>query len=147
LLIKVSSFDAVMMGTECIMATLSGDPEPSIPPGFGPFVALALQGIQNNVKPGDAHSSSAQAAQCMEKDVEILEHGSAHGRSGTPASTSGTHSCRRSLRNRPPIDYSQFDLISDEESDVESAEKVSLVYPYFLYMCDYLNTYDMVLFS
>ncbi|CAD6241795.1 unnamed protein product [Miscanthus lutarioriparius] len=105
------------------MATLGGDSEPSIPPGFGPFVALALQGIQNNVKPGDAHSSSAQAAQCMEKDVEILEHSLAHGRSGTPASTSGSHSCRRSLRNRPPIDYSQFDIISDEESDVESAEK------------------------
>ncbi|AQK55600.1 Putative lysine-specific demethylase JMJ16 [Zea mays] len=112
-----------MMGTECIMATLGGDPEPSIPPGFGPFVALALQGIQNNAKSADAHSSSAQAAHCMEKDVEVLEHGSAHGWSDTPASTSGTHSCRRSLRNRPPIDYSQFDLISDEESDVESAEK------------------------
>jgi hypothetical protein len=117
-----------MMGTECIMATLGGDPEPSIPPGFGPFVALALQGIQNNAKSADAHSSSAQAAHCMEKDVEVLEHGSAHGWSDTPASTSGTHSCRRSLRNRPPIDYSQFDLISDEESDVESAEKVSFVY-------------------
>lgn len=110
------------------MATLSGDPEPSIPPGFGPFVALALQGIQNSVKPGDAHSCSSQVAQCTEKDVEVLEHSSAHGRSGTPASTSGSNSCRRSLRNRPPIDYRQFDLSSDEESDVESAEKVLLVY-------------------
>lgn len=110
------------------MATLGGDPEPSIPPGFGPFVALALQGIRDNVKSGDAHSSSAQAVQCKEKDVDIVEHGSANSRSGTPASTSGTHSCRRSLRNRPPIDYSQFDLIWDDESDVESAEKVSLVY-------------------
>lgn len=107
------------------MATLNEDPEPSFPPGFGPFVGLALRGIQNHVKPVDIHSSSVQALQCLEKGVNILEPSSAHCRSGTPASTSG--SCRKSLRNRPPIDYSLFDLTSDEESELESAEKVSLV--------------------
>ncbi|KAF8691686.1 hypothetical protein HU200_040072 [Digitaria exilis] len=106
------------MGTECIMATLNEDPEPSFPPGFGPF---ALRGIQNDVKPVDIHSSSMQALQCIEEDVNMLEPNSAHCRSGTPASTSG--SCRKSLRNRPPIDYSLFDLTSDDESGVESAEK------------------------
>nr|CAB3448280.1 unnamed protein product [Digitaria exilis] len=108
----------VTMGTECIMATLNEDPEPSFPPGFGPFV---LRSIQSDVKPVDIHSSSMQALQCIEEDANMLEPNSAHCRSGTPASTSG--SCRKSLRNRPPIDYSLFDLTSDDESGVESAEK------------------------
>ncbi|KAG2536839.1 lysine-specific demethylase JMJ703-like isoform X2 [Panicum virgatum] len=105
------------------MATVKEDPELSFPPGFGPFVGLALQGTQNNVKPGGTHSSSVQVAQSIEKDVKVLEPNSAHCRSGTPASTSGSHSCRKSLRNRPPIDYSIYDLTSDEESEIESAEK------------------------
>ncbi|XP_062220666.1 lysine-specific demethylase JMJ703-like [Phragmites australis] len=112
-----------MMGAECIMATLGEDPEPSIPPGFGPFNALALRGIQNNVEPADTHSSSVQVLQRIEKDVEILEPSLAYCRSGTPASTSGSYTCRKSLRNRPPIDYSRFDHISDEDSDAEAAEK------------------------
>jgi len=110
------------------MATVKEDPELSFPPGFGPFVGLALQGTQNNVKPGGTHSSSVQVAQSIEKDVKVLEPNSAHCRSGTPASTSGSHSCRKSLRNRPPIDYSLYDLTSDEESEIESAEKVSFVH-------------------
>ncbi|TKW42176.1 hypothetical protein SEVIR_1G366100v4 [Setaria viridis] len=114
---------AGIMGTECIMATLNADPEPSFPPGFEPFIDLALRGIQDDAKPDDTHSSSVQVVQSTEKDVEILEPSSAHCRSGTPASTSGSHGCRKSLRNRPPIDYSLFDLISDEESEVELAEK------------------------
>ncbi|CAN6245682.1 unnamed protein product [Urochloa humidicola] len=112
------------MGTECIMATLNEDPEPSFPPGFGPFVGLALRGIQDDVKPGGAHSRSVQIVQSIEKDVKISEPSLVHYRSGTPASTSGSHSCRKSLRNRPPIDYSLFDLTSDEESEVEPAEGV-----------------------
>ncbi|CAN6279662.1 unnamed protein product [Urochloa humidicola] len=111
------------MGTECIMPTLNEDPEPSFPPGFGPFVGLALRGIQDDVKPGGAHSSSLQVVQSTEKDVKILEPSPVHCRSGTPASTSGSQSCRKSLRNRPPIDYSLFDLTSDEESEVEPAHK------------------------
>lgn len=110
------------------MATLNADPEPSFPPGFEPFIDLALRGIQDDAKPDDTHSSSVQVVQSTEKDVQILEPSSAHCRSGTPASTSGSHGCRKSLRNRPPIDYSLFDLISDEESEVELAEKVLFVY-------------------
>lgn len=116
------------MGTECIMATLNSDPEPSFPPGFGPFIGLALRGIQDGVKPDDTHSSSVQVVQSTERDADILEPSSVHCRNGTPASTSGSHGCRKSLRNRPPVDYSLFDLTSDEESEVELAEKVSFVY-------------------
>lgn len=114
-----------MMGTECITASLGDDPEPSIPPGFGPFAALALQGIQKDVKPADAHSSSVHVFQSSEKHVESLECQpySAQSRNDTLCSTSGSHTCRKSLRNRPPIDYSRFDNISDEDSDVEVAEK------------------------
>lgn len=114
------------MGTECIMTTLSEDPDPSFPPGFGPFASLKLRGIQDDVKPADTHSSSVQVLQTIDKDVEILEASSAHCRSGTPCSTSGTSICRKSLRNRPPIDYSLFELISDDDSDVEVPEKVVL---------------------
>jgi len=136
-----------VLGTECIMATLNEDPELSFPPGFGPFVGLALQGTQNNVKPGGTHSSSVQVAQSIEDDVKVLEPNSAHCRSGTPASTSGSHSCRKSLRNRPPIDYSLYDLTSDEESEIESAEKVSFVHISFFILQYNLNLCAMILLS
>ncbi|TVU27776.1 hypothetical protein EJB05_19277, partial [Eragrostis curvula] len=116
---------AVMMGTECIMTTLSEDPDLSFPPGFGPFASLSLRGIQHDVKPVENHSSSVQVLQNIDKDVEILETSSANCRSGTPCSTSGSNTCRKSLRNRPPIDYSLFDLMCDDDSDVEVAEKGS----------------------
>jgi hypothetical protein len=125
-LIKLSVFDAVTMGTECIMTTLSEDPDLSFPPGFGPFAALTLQGIENNVKPADTQPSYVQVIQTIKKDVEILETSSVHCRSGTPCSTSGSSICRKSLRNRPPIDYSLFELISDDDSDAEVTEKVAL---------------------
>ncbi|KAK3155529.1 hypothetical protein QOZ80_2BG0204370 [Eleusine coracana subsp. coracana] len=111
------------MGTECIMTTLSKDPEPSFPPGFGPFASLTLRSIQNDVKPADTQSTSVQVLQTIKKDVQILGTSSAHCRSGTPCSTSGSSICRKSLRNRPPVDYSLFDLISDDDSDVEIIEK------------------------
>ncbi|GJM87294.1 hypothetical protein PR202_ga03234 [Eleusine coracana subsp. coracana] len=108
------------------MTTLSKDPDPSFPPGFGPFASLTLRSIQNDVKPADTQSTAIQVLQTVEKDVEILATSSAHCRSGTPCSTSGSSICRKSLRNRPPIDYSLFDLISDDDSDVEIVEKVAL---------------------
>jgi len=129
------------------MATVNEDPELSFPPGFGPFVGLALQGTQNNVKPGGTHSSSVQVAQSIEDNVKVLEPNSAHCRSGTPASTSGSHSCRKSLRNRPPIDYSIYDLTSDEESEIESAEKVSFVHLSFFILQYKLNLCTMILLS
>ncbi|KAL5232150.1 hypothetical protein ABZP36_030926 [Zizania latifolia] len=112
-----------MMGTECITATHSEDSEPSIPPGFGPFAALALRGIQNDVKPSDIHSTSVQILQSIRKDSEECQSSSAVSRSDTPCSTSGGNTCRKSLRNRPPIDYSRFEHNSDEDSDVEVVEK------------------------
>ncbi|KAG8084850.1 hypothetical protein GUJ93_ZPchr0010g9654 [Zizania palustris] len=112
-----------MMGTECIAATHSEDSEPSIPPGFGPFAALALRGIQNDVKPADIHSTSVQILQSIRKDSEECQSSSGVSRSDTPCSTSGGNTCRKSLRNRPPIDYSRFEHNSDEDSDVEVAEK------------------------
>ncbi|CAM0953455.1 unnamed protein product [Alopecurus aequalis] len=116
-----------MMGTECITASLVDDSEPSIPPGFGPFAALALQGIQKDARPSDAHPSPVQVLQSVKEHVEALEpqpH-SAQSRNDTHCSTSGSQSCRQSLRNRPPIDYSRFDVISDDDSDVEVAEKAA----------------------
>jgi histone demethylase JARID1 len=117
-----------MMGTECITASLSEDSEPSIPPGFGPFAALALQGIQKDAKPADAHPSPLQVLQSVKEHVESLESQphSVQSRNDTHCSTSGSYTCRQSLRNRPPVDYSRFDVISDEDSDVEVAEKVAL---------------------
>lgn len=118
-----------MMGTECITASLGEDPEPSIPPGFGPFAALALQGIHKDAKPADVHPSPVQVLQSVKKHVESLEgqpH-SAQSRNDIHCSTSGSHMCRQSLRNRPPVDYSRFDNMSDDEdSDVEIVEKVPL---------------------
>ncbi|KAL6631367.1 hypothetical protein ACP70R_028217 [Stipagrostis hirtigluma subsp. patula] len=113
------------MGTEGIAVTLSEEPELSIPPGFGPFAALALQGIQNDVNPADTRSSSVQVIQSIDDDVEILESlsSSVNCPSNTPCSTSGSDTCRKSLRNRPSIDYSRFDNMADEDSDVEVAEK------------------------
>ncbi|CAL5036525.1 unnamed protein product [Urochloa decumbens] len=116
-----------MMGTEGITATVIEDHEPSIPPGFGPFVAAASWGTQNDIKPADDHSSSVVlvASQSTDNDVEILEHlsSSVNRQSDTTCGTSGSGTCRKSLRNRPPIDYSRFDLITDEDSDAEVAEK------------------------
>ncbi|KAM0871709.1 hypothetical protein ACQ4PT_039196 [Festuca glaucescens] len=114
-----------MMGTECITATLSDDSEPSIPPGFGPLAALALQGIQKDARPADAHPNPVQVLQSVKEHVESLESQphSAQSRNDTHCSTSGSYTCRQSLRNRPPVDYSRFDVISDDDSDVEVAEK------------------------
>jgi len=114
-----------MMGIECITASLGDDSEPSIPPGFGPFAALALQGIQKDARPADAHPSAVQVLQSVQKHVESFEFQphSAQSRNDTHCSTSESETCRQSLRNRPPIDYSRFDNISDEDSDVEVAEK------------------------
>ncbi|WVZ81622.1 hypothetical protein U9M48_028977 [Paspalum notatum var. saurae] len=116
-----------MMGTEGIAATIVEDPEPSIPPGFGPFAVSASWGTQGNVKPAaaDAHSSSVLALQSVDNDVEILEYlsSSVNCQSDTTCSTSVRDTCRRSLRNRPPIDYSRFDHVEDEDSDTEAAEK------------------------
>lgn len=119
-----------MMGTEGITATVIEDPEPLIPPGFGPFVAAASWGIQDDIKSADAHSSSVVASQSADNDVEILEHlySSVNRQSDTTCSTSGSHTCRKSLRNRPPIDYSRFDVVVDEDSDAEVAEKVALTF-------------------
>uniref|UniRef100_A0A0D9XCP7 JmjC domain-containing protein n=1 Tax=Leersia perrieri TaxID=77586 RepID=A0A0D9XCP7_9ORYZ len=111
-----------MMGTECITTTLNEDTEPSIPPGFGPFSALALRGIQNDAKPADT-PTSVQALQSIRKDSEECQSSSAVSRSDTPCSTSGNQTFRKSLRNRPLIDYSHFEHISDEDSDVEIVEK------------------------
>ena len=118
------------MGTEGIAATVIEDPEPSIPPGFGPFAAPASWGIQNDVKPADAHSSSVLALQSIDDDVEILEclSSSVDRQSDTGCSISGSNTCRKSLRNRPPIDYSRFDQIAYEDSDAEVADKVALYY-------------------
>ncbi|KAK3128928.1 hypothetical protein QOZ80_6BG0468390 [Eleusine coracana subsp. coracana] len=112
------------MGTEGITATLIEDPEPSIPSGFGPFAAIS-QEIENDVKPVDVYSSSVQVLQNIDDDVEILEclPSSSNCRNDTTCSTSLSETCRKSLRNRPPIDYSRFDHIADEESDVDVAEK------------------------
>ncbi|KAF8650532.1 hypothetical protein HU200_063904 [Digitaria exilis] len=114
-----------MMGTEGITATVIEDPEPLIPPGFGPFVAAASWGIQDDIKPADTHSSSVVASQSADNDVEILEHlsSSVNRQSDTTCSTSGSDTCRKSLRNRPPIDYSRFNVFVDEDSDAEVAEK------------------------
>jgi len=114
-----------MMGTECITASLGEDSEPSIPPGFGPFAALALQGIQKDARPADAHPSPVQVLQSVKEHVLSFESQphSAQSRNDTHCSTSGSYTCRQSLRNRPPVDYSRFDNISDEDSDVEVAEK------------------------
>jgi hypothetical protein len=126
-LIKCASSDAVMMGTECITATLSDDSEPSIPPGFGPLAALAFQGIQKDARPADSHPIPVQVLQSVKEHVESLESQphSAQSRNDTHCSTSGSYTCRQSLRNRPPVDYSRFDVISDDDSDVEVAEKVA----------------------
>jgi hypothetical protein len=119
-----------MMGIEGIAATVTEDPEPSIPPGFGPFAASASWGIQNDVKPADDHSSSVLALQSIDDDVEILEYlsSSVDHQSDTGCCISGSNTCRKSLRNRPPIDYSRFDQIADEDSDAEVADKVALYY-------------------
>lgn len=119
-----------MMGTEGIAATVVEDPEPSIPPGFGPFTAPASWGNQNDIKPVDAHSSSVLALQSIDDDLEILEYisSSVNCQSDTGCSTSGSNTCRKSLRNRPPIDYSRFDQVAAEDSDAEVAEKVALYY-------------------
>lgn len=123
-----------MMGTEGIATTVIEDPEPSIPPGFGPFAALASWGIQNDVKPADDHSSSVLALQSIDDDVEILEYlsSSVDRQSDTGCSISGSNTCRKSLRNRPPIDYSRFDQIAGEDSDTEVADKVALLYYFIL---------------
>ncbi|XP_006654139.1 lysine-specific demethylase JMJ703 [Oryza brachyantha] len=112
-----------MMGTECITATLNEDNEPSIPPGFGPFAALPLWEIHTDAKPADTHSTSVQAIQGIRTESEEFQSSSAASRSDTPCSTSVSQTCRKSLRNRPPIDYSRFEHISDEDSDVEIVEK------------------------
>ncbi|AQK83540.1 lysine-specific demethylase JMJ703 isoform X1 [Zea mays] len=116
---------SAMMGIEGIAATVTEDPEPSIPPGFGPFAASASWGIQNDVKPADDHSSSVLALQSIDDDVEILEYlsSSVDHQSDTGCCISGSNTCRKSLRNRPPIDYSRFDQIADEDSDAEVADK------------------------
>ncbi|CAD6339579.1 unnamed protein product [Miscanthus lutarioriparius] len=113
------------MGTEGIAATVIEDPEPSIPPGFGPFASPASWGIQNDVKPADAHSSSDLALQSIADDVEILEclSSSVDRQSDTGCSISRSNTCKKSLRNRPPIDYSRFDQIAGEDSDAEVADK------------------------
>ena len=118
-----------MMGTECITASLGEDSDPSIPPGFGPFAALALQGIQKDARPADAHPSPVQVLQSVKEHVESLvsQPHSAQSRNDTHCSTSGSNTCRQSLRNRPPVDYSRFGNISDEDSDVEVTEKVAFV--------------------
>jgi len=135
-----------MMGTEGIAATVIEDPEPSIPPGFGPFAAPASWG--NDVKPADAHSSSVLALQSIDDDVEILEYlsSSVDRKSDTGCSISGSNTCRKSLRNRPPIDYSRFDQIAYEDSDAEVADKVALTvlfHPYFF--TSYLNFIMMLM--
>ncbi|OEL13556.1 Lysine-specific demethylase JMJ703 [Dichanthelium oligosanthes] len=114
-----------MMGTEGVSAAVIEDPEPSIPPGFGPFAAAASWGAQDDVKPDDAHASSVVALQSVDNDVEILEYlsSSVNRQNDTTCSTSESDNCRKSLRNRPPIDYSRFDLVADEDSDAEVAEK------------------------
>lgn len=117
----IFSSDAVMMG---VTTTLNEDTEPSIPPGFGPFATLPLWGIHNDAKPAVTHSTPVQALQSIRKDSEECQPSAAVSRSDTPCSTSGTQTCRKSLRNRPPIDYSRFEHISDEDSDVEIVEKV-----------------------
>ena len=135
-----------MMGTEGIAATVIEDPEPSIPPGFGPFAAPASWG--NDVKPADAHSSSDLALQSIADDVEILEclSSSVDRQSDTGCSISGSNTCRKSLRNRPPIDYSRFDQIAYQDSDAEVADKVALTvlfHPYFF--TSYLNFIMMLM--
>ncbi|EEC78664.1 hypothetical protein OsI_18782 [Oryza sativa Indica Group] len=106
-----------------VTTTLNEDTEPSIPPGFGPFATLPLWGIHNDAKPAVTHSTPVQALQSIRKDSEECQPSAAVSRSDTPCSTSGTQTCRKSLRNRPPIDYSRFEHISDEDSDVEIVEK------------------------
>src|SRR5438105_863975 len=98
-----------LTGFPCSYALHAGDPSPPI--------YFYRSGWR--VKPADTHSSSVQVLQGIENDVEILGISSAQHRSSTPCSTSGSYTCRKSLRNRPPIDYSRFDHVSDEDSDVE----------------------------
>ncbi|GJM87193.1 hypothetical protein PR202_ga03123 [Eleusine coracana subsp. coracana] len=61
----------VTMGTECIMTTLSKDPEPSFPPGFGPFASLTLRSIQNDVKPADTQSTSVQGTTSVRRKQQL----------------------------------------------------------------------------
>jgi hypothetical protein len=141
-----------MMETEDITATLIEDPEPSIPPGFGPFAAIALQEIQNDVKPADVHSSSVQVVQSIDDEgkdeVEILECVSSlsNRRHDITCSTSLGETCRKSLRNRPPIDYSRFDHIADGDSDVEVAEKVNTHLYFDPYFSSYLNFIKVLMY-
>ncbi|KAJ0967575.1 hypothetical protein J5N97_024492 [Dioscorea zingiberensis] len=86
----------IMMGTECLGPCLNDDSE-SIPPGFSPHPAFTLQRIKENDMATDQTSDPLPTGMIAECSNAIDEK------------------FKKSLRNRPWVNYRCFDNSSDEE--------------------------------
>ncbi|WOL19306.1 lysine-specific demethylase JMJ703-like [Canna indica] len=119
-----------LMGAECIGTQLKDDFDaiPPIPPGFAPITLFNLQKVQDDLQPPNA----SNPIHCIIRDNQLgktLQNAQDSVRtyknaaSPTQSSTIGDEKSRKSLRHRPSINYRQFDISSDEESDFEPIER------------------------
>jgi hypothetical protein len=103
-----------MMGTKCVSTTmLNHQSDPAIPPGFGPFISFSL---------GATQESGAQTG--------VTAVSSSTSESGP---LTGSENQRKSRRNRRSVDYSQFDICTEDYSQVFFCGHCSDQFVHFLF--------------
>lgn len=116
------------MGTELIRICVKEDNDdfPSVPPGFESYTAFSLKRIEDNEKQNDKNmtscSTSASASESQSTQVE------------TDVQVRATAKVPRTLRRRPWINYGRYENSSEEDSDSECLDQVSLMLIHFLFL-------------
>jgi hypothetical protein len=110
------------MNNECVSTTmLNHDPDPAIPPGFGPFVSFSLGATQDSGANACLTASSSSTIQ----SVQI----------------NSTENQRKPRRNRRSVDYSEFDNCAEDYSQVYSIKLPGIAESIPNFLCLYSICY------
>lgn len=106
------------MGTELVSICTKEDNDefPSVPPGFESCASFPLRRVEDNEKQNEKNLTKPASAIGFESQAQA--ENVAH---------SDSAKVSRSLRRRPGINYGRYGNSSDEESDSERLDQVSLL--------------------
>lgn len=103
------------------------DEFPPVPPGFEAFTSFTLKRVNESDKQ-DSQNSIDCSVSTGTSELQSLQM-------DAPIDVSDVAKTTRPIRRKPWINYGKYDYSSEDESDFERLNQVSVVFPRLLRIC------------
>lgn len=116
------------MGTELMRICVKEDNDdfPPVPPGFESYTSFSLKRVEDNEKQNNKNITSSSASTSASESHSVQVE--------TNIQVRDTAKVPRTVRRRPWINYGRYENSSEEDSDCEQLDQVSLMLVHFLFL-------------